>query len=65
MNDQDREADDAPNLAEFYDSRLVAIYDTVNPIAEYETFYVDLAASSCVSSSSSPPPGAAHHLSPR
>jgi SAM-dependent methyltransferase len=29
---------------EFYDPRLVAIYDTVNPIAEYRGFYLDLAA---------------------
>jgi hypothetical protein len=38
MNDQYLEADDGPNLNEFYDPRLVAIYDTLNPIAEYETF---------------------------
>jgi SAM-dependent methyltransferase len=44
MSDQYQEADDVPNLNEFYDPRLVAIYDTVNPIAEYETFYVNLAA---------------------
>ena len=44
MNYQDEVADDAPNLSEFYDPRLVAIYDTVNPISEYETFYLDLAA---------------------
>ena len=31
-------------FSEFSDPRLVAIYDTVNPIAGYETFYVDLAA---------------------
>src|SRR5215204_6753872 len=30
--------------------RLVAIYDTVNPIAEYETFYLDLAAKLSASS---------------
>ena len=29
---------------EFSDPRLVAIYDTVCPIAEYEAFYLDLAA---------------------
>jgi SAM-dependent methyltransferase len=28
---------------EFSDPRLVAIYDTVNPIAEYKTFYLELA----------------------
>ena len=44
MNYQDEESDDAPDLSEFYDPRLVAIYDTVNPISEYESFYVDLAA---------------------
>ncbi|MDQ3182095.1 MAG: class I SAM-dependent methyltransferase [Actinomycetota bacterium] len=44
MNDQDEEADEVPNFSEFSDPRLVAIYDTVNPIAEYETFYLDLAA---------------------
>ncbi len=31
-------------FSEFYDPRLVAIYDTVNPIAGYEGFYLDLAA---------------------
>lgn len=36
MNDQDEEADDVPTLSEFSDPRLVAIYDTVNPLAEYE-----------------------------
>jgi SAM-dependent methyltransferase len=44
MNDQYQGADDAPNIAEFYDPRLVAVYDTVNPIVEYETFYLDLAS---------------------
>jgi SAM-dependent methyltransferase len=44
MNDQYREASIGPNLNEFYDPRLVAVYDTVNPIAEYETFYLDLAS---------------------
>ena len=29
---------------EFSDPRLVAIYDTVNPIAGYKTFYLELAA---------------------
>src|SRR5215212_11409108 len=43
MNDQREGVDDAPILSEFSDLRLVAIYDTVNPIAEYETFYLDLA----------------------
>ena len=33
-----------PTYSEFFDPRLVAIYDTVNPIAEYETFYLELAA---------------------
>ena len=50
MNDQDGEADDGPNFNEFFDPRLVAIYDTVNPIAEYETFYLDLAAKLSASS---------------
>jgi SAM-dependent methyltransferase len=44
MDDQSQEVDDGPDLNEFYDPRLVAIYDTVNPIAEYETFYLDLAS---------------------
>jgi hypothetical protein len=44
MNDQHREAEDGPNLNEFYDPRLVAVYDTVNPIAEYQAFYLDLAS---------------------
>ncbi len=43
MNDQDEGADDVPIFSEFYDSRLVTIYDRVNPIAGYETFYLDLA----------------------
>ena len=30
-------------FSEFYDLRLVAVYDTLNPIAEYERFYLDLA----------------------
>ena len=30
-------------FSEFYDPRLVAVYDTLNPIAEYERFYLDLA----------------------
>src|SRR3712207_9142716 len=44
MNDQDERTHDVPIFSEFSDPRLVAIYDTVNPIAEYETFYLDLAA---------------------
>jgi SAM-dependent methyltransferase len=44
MNNQDEEAHDVPTFSEFPDPRLVAIYDTVNPIAEYETFYLELAA---------------------
>jgi hypothetical protein len=43
VNDQHEEADYVPTFSEFSDPRLVAIYDTVNPIAEYETFYLDLA----------------------
>jgi SAM-dependent methyltransferase len=43
VNDQHEQAGEAPTFSEFSDPRLVAIYDTVNPIAEYETFYVDLA----------------------
>jgi SAM-dependent methyltransferase len=39
-----------PTLSEFSDPRLVAVYDTVNPIAEYETFYLDLAAKLSASS---------------
>src|SRR5918997_5436514 len=50
MNDLDEGADDAPIFSEFSDSRLVAVYDTVNPIAEYETFYLDLAAKLSASS---------------
>jgi SAM-dependent methyltransferase len=50
INDQDEEADDVPNFSEFSDPRLVAIYDTVNPIADYETFYLDLAAKLSASS---------------
>ena len=30
-------------FSEFYDPRHVAVYDTLNPIAEYERFYLDLA----------------------
>ena len=44
MNDQDEGADEVPIFSEFSDPRLVAIYDMVNPIAEYQTFYLDLAA---------------------
>ena len=36
--------DTDPTYSEFSDPRLVAIYDTVNPIAEYEKFYLGLAA---------------------
>ena len=50
MDDRNQEADDRPNLAEFYDLRLVAVYDTVNPIAEYEAFYLDLASKLSASS---------------
>ena len=50
MNDQVQEADDAQNLAEFYDPRLVAVYDSVNPIDEYEAFYLDLASKLSASS---------------
>jgi SAM-dependent methyltransferase len=50
MNDQDVEAGDAQNFGEFFDPRLVAIYDTVCPIAEYETFYLDLATKLSASS---------------
>jgi SAM-dependent methyltransferase len=50
MNDLDEGADDAPIFSEFSDPRLVAVYDTVNPIAEYETFYLDLAAKLSASS---------------
>ncbi len=31
-------------FSEFYDLRLVAVYDTLNPIAEYERFYLDPAS---------------------
>ena len=44
MNDQGGGAHDVQTFSEFYDPRLVAIYDTVNPIAGYEGFYLDLAA---------------------
>ena len=50
MNDQREGVDDAPILSEFSDLRLVAVNDTVNPIAEYETFYLDLAAKLSASS---------------
>ena len=50
MNDLDEGADDTPIFREFSDPRLVAVYDTVNPIAEYETFYLDLAAKLSASS---------------
>jgi ubiquinone/menaquinone biosynthesis C-methylase UbiE len=50
MNDQDREANYGPTFSEFSDPRLVAVYDTVNPIAEYKTFYLDLAAKLSASS---------------
>ena len=32
-----------PSYREFHDPRLVAIYDTVNPIAQYQRFYLELA----------------------
>ena len=39
-------------FSEFYDFRLVAVYDTLNPITEYKRFYLDpapkLSASSIV-----------------
>jgi ubiquinone/menaquinone biosynthesis C-methylase UbiE len=41
---------DGSNYSEFYDPRLVAIYDTVNPIAEYRMFYLELAAQLAASS---------------
>lgn len=50
MNDQDGGAHDVPTFSEFSDPRLVAIYDTVCPIAGYETFYLDLAAKLSASS---------------
>ena len=50
MNDRIQEANDVPDLNEFYDPRLVAIYDSVNPIAEYEKFYLDLASKLSASS---------------
>src|SRR5687768_12217300 len=50
MNDHIQEAGDGPDLNEFYDPRLVAVYDTVNPIAEYEAFYLDLASKLSASS---------------
>jgi SAM-dependent methyltransferase len=50
MNEQRQEADDEPNLNEFYDPRLVAVYDTINAISEYETFYLDLASKLSASS---------------
>ena len=37
-------------FSEFYDPRLVAVYDTLNPIAEYERFYLDLATKLSASS---------------
>lgn len=39
-----RSIDPAHTPNEFSDPRLVAIYDTVNPIAGYEAFYLELAA---------------------
>jgi SAM-dependent methyltransferase len=50
MNDKYQEVDDGPDLNEFYDPRRVAIYDTVNPVAEYERFYLDLASKLSASS---------------
>jgi SAM-dependent methyltransferase len=37
-------ADDAPSYSEFYDPRLVAIFDTMNPFGDYHAFYLKLAA---------------------
>jgi SAM-dependent methyltransferase len=39
-----------PPFSEFSDPQLVKTYDTVNPIAEYETFHLDLAAKLSASS---------------
>lgn len=39
-----------PNYTEFSDLRLVAIYDTVNPIDSYEAFYTELATKLSASS---------------
>ncbi len=39
-----------PTYSEFYDSRLVTIYDTVCPIDEYKTFYLELAVKLSASS---------------
>ncbi|MBN4046444.1 class I SAM-dependent methyltransferase [bacterium AH-315-P15] len=39
-----------PTYSEFSDPRLVAIYDTLNPIDEYKAFYVELASKLSVSS---------------
>ncbi|HWS81842.1 MAG TPA: class I SAM-dependent methyltransferase [Rubrobacter sp.] len=50
MEDKYQEVDDGPDLNEFYDPRLVAIYDTANPVAEYERFYLDLASKLSASS---------------
>ena len=50
MNDHLQEASVGPDLNEFHDPRLVAVYDTVNPIAEYEVFYLDLASKLSASS---------------
>ncbi|MBZ0290952.1 MAG: class I SAM-dependent methyltransferase [Anaerolineae bacterium] len=44
-DDQHTPANDDRLYSEFYDPRLVAIYDTVCPIEEYRDFYVNLAAS--------------------
>jgi SAM-dependent methyltransferase len=43
QGDDGATAKSTPSYKEFYDPRLVAIYDTVNPIAEYRKFYSDLA----------------------
>ncbi len=39
-----------PTYSEFSDPRLVAIYDTINPIASYEGFYLELATKLVASS---------------
>jgi predicted RNA methylase len=48
--DEDEQSDNVPTFSEYSDPRLVKTYDTVNPIAEYETFYLDLAAKLSASS---------------
>src|SRR3712207_3809679 len=44
MHDTSLPSESVPTPSEFSDPRLVAIYDTVCPIADYEAFYLDLAA---------------------